>query len=83
MGQEVDILVFTEGIGQYGTGMHERICNRPENIGIVMDYRKNLENGPRQGLMSRDYSPPDIVVIPTNEELQIAVDTHRLVKTAG
>ncbi|TVQ39556.1 MAG: acetate kinase [Spirochaetaceae bacterium] len=79
---KVDILVFTGGIGQHGTRMRERICNRLENIGIVMDYRKNLENGPRRGLISRDYSPVDIVVIPTNEELQIAIDSHRLVKPA-
>lgn len=76
---KVDALVFTGGIGQYGTRMRERICNRLENIGIVMDYRKNLENGPRKGVISRDYSPITIVVVPTNEELQIALDTYRLV----
>ena len=76
---KVDILVFTGGIGQYGTRMRERICNRLENIGIVVDYRKNLENGPRMGLISRDYSPVSVVVVPTNEELQIAIDTYELV----
>lgn len=76
---KVDALVFTGGIGQYGTRMRERICNRLENIGIVMDYRKNLENGPRKGVISRDYSPITIVVVPTNEELQIALDAYRLV----
>jgi acetate kinase len=76
---KVDILVFTGGIGQYGTRMRERICNRLENIGIVVDYRKNLENGPRKGLISRDYSPVSVVVVPTNEELQIAIDTYDLV----
>jgi len=79
----VDILVFTGGIGQYGTRMRERICNRLENIGIVMDYRKNLENGPRQGLISMDYSPVAIVVVPTNEELQIAIDTYSLIMASG
>jgi acetate kinase len=76
---KVDVLVFTGGIGQYGTRMRERICNRLENIGIVVDYRKNLENGPRKGLISRDYSPVSVVVVPTNEELQIAIDTFDLV----
>ncbi|MFP4483369.1 MAG: acetate/propionate family kinase [Spirochaetota bacterium] len=76
---KVDILVFTGGIGQHGTRMRERICNRLENIGIVVDYRKNLENGPRMGLISRDYSPVSVVVVPTNEELQIAIDTYELV----
>ncbi len=75
---KVDILVFTGGIGQYGTRMRERICNRLENLGIVMDYRKNLENGPREGIISKDYSPTTIIVEPTNEELQIAIDTFGL-----
>ncbi len=75
---KVDILVFTGGIGQYGTRMRERICNRLENLGIVMDYRKNLENGPREGIISKDYSPTTIIVEPTNEELQIALDTYQL-----
>lgn len=77
---KTDLLVFTGGIGQYGTRMRERICNRLENIGIVMDYRKNLENGPRMGVISMDYSPVTILVIPTNEELQIAIDTYELVR---
>lgn len=80
---KVDILVFTGGIGQYGTRMRERICNKLENLGIVMDYRKNLENGPREGIISKDYSPTTIVVEPTNEELQIAIDTFALCSTAG
>ncbi len=75
---KVDILVFTGGIGQYGTRMRERICNRLENLGIVMDYRRNLENGPREGVISQDYSPTTIIVEPTNEELQIAIDTYGL-----
>lgn len=75
---KVDILVFTGGVGQYGTRMRERICRRLENLGIVMDYRKNLENGPREGIISMDYSPVTIVVLPTNEELQIAIDTFEL-----
>ena len=75
---KVDILVFTGGVGQYGTRMRERICRRLENLGIVMDYRKNLENGPREGIISMDYSPITIAVVPTNEELQIALDTFEL-----
>lgn len=75
---KVDGLVFTGGIGEHGTRMRERICRRLENLGIVMDYRKNLENGPNAGIISMDYSPTTILVIPTNEELQIAIDTFDL-----
>lgn len=76
---KVDALVFTGGVGQYGTRMRERICRRLENLGIVMDYRKNLENGPQAGIISMDYSQVAIIVMPTNEELQIAIDTYDLI----
>ena len=75
---KLDILVFTGGIGQFGARMRERICHHLESIGIFMDYRRNLENGPARGLISSDFSPVDIMVIPTNEELQIAIDTYNL-----
>ena len=76
---KVDILVFTGGIGQFGTRMRQHICRRLENLGIVLDYRKNLEVGATAGIISTDYSPTTIVVMPTNEELQIASDTYELI----
>jgi acetate kinase len=71
---KVDGLVFTGGIGQHGVRMRERICHRLENIGIIMDYTKNQANGSREGIVSTPYSPATILVVPTNEELQIAID---------
>ncbi|MBP7460763.1 MAG: acetate kinase [Candidatus Delongbacteria bacterium] len=76
---KVDALVFTGGVGQYGIRMRERICHRLENIGIFMDYRKNLENGSQEGIISMPYSPTVIMVEPTNEELQIAIDTDHII----
>jgi len=75
---KTDVLVFTGGIGQHGTKMRERICRRLESLGIMMDYTKNIENSSREGSVSHDYSPVTILVIPTNEELQIARDTYQL-----
>jgi len=76
---KVDGLVFTGGIGQHGARMRERICHRLENIGIIMDYAKNVANGSREGIVSTPYSPTTILVIPTNEELQIAIDVLSIV----
>ena len=76
---KVDILVFTGGIGQNAVKMRERICHRLEHIGIIMDYNKNQEDGTREGIISADYSPTSIVVIPTNEELQIAKDSYKII----
>lgn len=75
---KVDALVFTGGIGQHGVRMRERICHRLENIGIIMDYEKNDSNGSAESIVSAPYSPTTILVIPTNEELQIALDAFEL-----
>ncbi len=78
----VDILIFTGGIGQFGVKMRERICRRLENLGMVMDYEANRKVGADTGIVSTEYSPTSIVVQPTNEELQIAIDTYELVSGA-
>ncbi len=76
---KVDGLVFTGGIGQHGAKMRERICHNLENIGIFMDYEKNKTTGSAEGIVSTPYSPVTIMVIPTNEELQISIDTYQLI----
>ena len=76
---KVDALIFTGGIGENDVRMREMICRRLHNLGIVLDEQKNRENGSRPGIISKDYSPVTIVVMPTNEELQIAIDTYDLV----
>lgn len=75
---KVDVLVFTGGIGQNGWRMRERICRRLENIGIFMDFKLNKEMGSKEGIVSEAYSPVTVAVIPTNEELQIAIDVYEL-----
>jgi len=77
---KVDIIVFTGGIGQYGVKMRDRICDRLENIGIHIDPELNQKVGHQPGIISKPYSPIAILVIPTNEELQIAIDTFGLVQ---
>ncbi len=76
---KVDILIFTGGIGENDSAMRERICNRLENLGIIIDREKNRGNGSQLGIISTDFSPLTILVVPTNEELQIAIDTHQLI----
>jgi acetate kinase len=76
---KVDALVFTGGIGQNGVKMRERICHRLENLGIFMDYGLNTSRGSGEGLVSTPYSPIAILVVQTNEELQIAIDTYDLI----
>jgi acetate kinase len=76
---KVDALVFTGGIGQNGVKMRERICHRLENLGIFMDYGLNASVGSGEGIVSAPFSPIAILVVQTNEELQIAIDTYDLI----
>jgi acetate kinase len=79
----VDALVFTGGIGQHGVKMRERICHNLEHMGIVMDYEANKRVGNKEGIVSARYSQTAILVIPTNEELQIATDVYDLLGQAA
>jgi len=76
---KVDIIVFTGGIGQHGVRMRERICHRLENLGMHINCDLNRSIGSKAGIISEPYSPIAILVIPTNEELQIALDTFDLI----
>jgi len=78
---KVDAIVFTGGVGQYGVRMRERICSRLENVGIHINKDLNKSVGGTPGIISKPYSPVSILVIPTNEELQIALDTYELIAT--
>jgi acetate kinase len=48
-----------------------------------MDYGLNAALGSGEGVVSSPYSPIAILVVPTNEELQIAVDTYALIFGPG
>ncbi len=77
---KVDVLVFTGGIGENASRIRAMICDRLENVGMVMDYEKNAVQGSTPGIVSKSYSRTQIVVYPTNEELQIASDAYQLIK---
>ena len=43
---------------------------------VITDYEANRDDGSGEGAVSQPYSPTAILVIPTNEELQIAMDAY-------
>ncbi|GKQ43419.1 acetate kinase [Companilactobacillus sp. RD055328] len=73
----LDALVFTAGVGENGVEMRERICQRLGFLGIKIDPEKNNVRG-QEVKVNADNAPVDIFVIPTNEELMIAMDTYDL-----
>ncbi len=66
----LDALVFTAGIGENAPIVRERVCRRAEWLGVRLDEEANRRGGPR---ISAPGSPVPVWVIPTNEELMIAL----------
>jgi len=74
----VDALIFTGGIGERSATVRARTLDRLAVFGFALDEASNRENGEsRDGLISLPGSPP-VLVVPTNEELLIAMDTAEL-----
>jgi acetate kinase len=69
----IDGLVFTAGVGENSAVIRARICERAEWMGLTLDPAANVSGGPR---ISRAGSRVSAWVIPTNEELMIARQTH-------
>lgn len=70
-----DLLVFTAGIGEHAPEIRERVCARLDGLGIVLDSGLNAEVDGTATVISRQESPVTILVVPTNEELEIATQT--------
>ena len=77
----LDAIVFTGGIGENSITMRQMICEEMEYFGITIDEQKNQVRG-KQADISTENAKAKVLVIPTNEELMIALDTVSLVKTA-
>ena len=74
----LDCLVFTAGVGENSASMRARICEGLEFLGVKLDPEKNNTRG-KEAIISADDSKVTVWVIPTNEELMIAMDTASLV----
>ena len=68
----LDALVFTAGIGEHATSIRARICRDAEWLGVSLDEAANEHSGPR---ISTAGSRASAWVIPTNEELMMALHT--------
>jgi acetate kinase len=77
----VDALVFTAGIGENAADVRLRSCAGLAQIGIEMDKNKNTRKTNGVLEIHSDRSTVNILVIPTDEELEIAVQTVEKIKS--
>lgn len=75
----VDILVFTGGVGENGPNSRARICKDFEYMGLEFDAKKNKDQRGKEVIISKNTSKVTAMVVPTNEELVIAVDTEKII----
>jgi acetate kinase len=77
-----DAVVFTGGIGENSAEVRALICDGLGWLGLELDEARNVAHtGGREGVISRDGSRLSAYVIPTDEELLIARDTVRCVRS--
>lgn len=72
-----DAIVFTAGIGENADFVREKVCNQLRCLGVKIDPDKNKRHS---NVISTDDSKIAVLVIPTNEELQIAYESFELLK---
>ncbi len=75
----VDAIVFTAGVGENDWRLRQRIVANLGYMGVKLDEKKN-EGCRTEATVSTDDSAVKVFIIPTNEELMIAMDTAELAK---
>jgi acetate kinase len=76
----VDVIVFTAGIGENSSFIRQKVCSDMEFLGVSLDNDKNKASQKEETLLNTKDSPVKVMVIPTNEELVIAMDTAKIVE---
>ncbi|WP_314812989.1 acetate kinase [Porphyromonas endodontalis] len=74
----LDLLIFTGGVGENQTTTREYVCEDMQYMGIEIDKELNAKIHGDEALLSTKESKVKVVVIPTDEELMIALDTLAL-----
>ena len=79
-----DAIIFTAGIGENSPLVRKKAVEEMEYMGIEIDDEKN-ENAERGTIqkISSDSSKTDIYIVPTNEELVIAIDAAKIASASN
>lgn len=74
----VDLIIFAGGIGENDVDTRQRILSGMGFLGVDFDPERNAIRG-REAILTRPGSQVVSMVMPTNEELVIAIDTYNIV----
>lgn len=76
----LDAIVFTAGVGENDADMRVEACRDMDFFGIALDAVRNAAPGSEAREVQSDGSQVKILVVPTNEELEIAQQTFTLLQ---
>ena len=76
----LDVLTFTAGIGENDTALRADVLSGLEVLGIRLDPERNASTSREARVISTDDSPVTVLVVPTNEELEIARQSVQAVR---
>lgn len=76
----VDIIVFTGGVGENQSGTRSDVCRSLGYLGVEINDEVNDKVRGAEAVISTDASKVKVVVVPTDEELMIALDTEEIVE---
>ncbi|MGR2753390.1 acetate/propionate family kinase [Agromyces arachidis] len=75
----VDAIVFTAGVGENASDVRSRALAGLEGFGVVVDPARNAARGRGSRRISPEGAAVDVLVVPTDEELEIARQTLAVV----
>jgi acetate kinase len=75
----LDAIIFTAGVGENSSAIRAAVCRNLTFLGVELDEEVNARREPGEREISKSGSRVKVLVIPTNEELMIARETHRLI----
>ena len=75
----VDAIVFTAGIGENSSLTRQMACADLDGLGIDLDIAKNLIRSKEIREIQKEEGKVKILVIPTNEEIEIAKQSYELI----
>lgn len=77
----LDAIVFTGGIGENDAQVRARCCSGLAGLGIQIDNERNLQTKAGISAIQGDGSRIAVLVVPTDEELEIATECVTCIQT--
>lgn len=74
-----DVICFTAGLGEMSRPFRKGIMEKISSLGVKLDSQRNEDVFGKFGKISTDDSKIPVYVVPTDEELMIALDTYDLI----